>query len=46
MNLAAVLLDNPAQAGGPVPIPMNSASLEYHGLSAQDKQDLQDALSG
>ncbi|OQE44815.1 hypothetical protein PENCOP_c002G06859 [Penicillium coprophilum] len=46
MNLATVLLDKPAQAGGPVPVPMGSASLEYHGLTAQDKQDLQAALSG
>jgi hypothetical protein len=46
MNLATVLLDKPAQAGGPVPVPMGSASLEYHGLSAQDKKDLQAALSG
>lgn len=48
MNLATVLLDKPAQAGGPVPVPVpvGSASLEYHGISAQDKQDLQAALSG
>lgn len=45
MNLAAVLLDNPAQAGGPVPTPMGSASLEYTGLTEQDKTDLQNALS-
>ncbi|BCS17658.1 uncharacterized protein APUU_10486A [Aspergillus puulaauensis] len=46
MNLAAVLLDNPAQAGGPVPTPMGSASLEYTGLSEDDKTQLQNALSG
>ncbi|KAI9923916.1 hypothetical protein ASPWEDRAFT_170451 [Aspergillus wentii DTO 134E9] len=46
MNLATVLLKEPAQAGGPVPTTMGSSSLEYHGLSAQDKKDLQQALSG
>lgn len=46
MNLANVLLNDPAQAGGPVPVPIGSASLEYHGISAQDKQELQTALSG
>lgn len=46
MDLATVLLSNPAQAGGPVPVPMGSASLEYHGLTDQDKHDLQAALSG
>ncbi|KAL4922575.1 hypothetical protein BDW62DRAFT_196579 [Aspergillus aurantiobrunneus] len=46
MNLAAVLLDEPAQAGGPVPVPVGSASLEYHGLSGQQKQELQEILFG
>ncbi|KAJ5645176.1 hypothetical protein N7507_011187 [Penicillium longicatenatum] len=45
MDLATVILDNPTQDGGPVPTPMGSASLEYTGLSSQDKTDLQNALS-
>ncbi|KAJ5220671.1 uncharacterized protein N7469_009558 [Penicillium citrinum] len=45
MDLATVFLSNPSQDGGPVPTPMGSASLEYTGLSAQDKTDLQNALS-
>ncbi|KAJ5975803.1 hypothetical protein N7481_009510 [Penicillium waksmanii] len=46
MDLATVVLGTPSQDGGPVPTPMGSSSLEYTGLSAQDKTDLQSALSG
>jgi hypothetical protein len=45
MDLATVILSDPAQEGGPVPTPMGSASLQYNGLSAKDKTDLQNALS-
>lgn len=44
MNLATVLSGNPAQAGGPVPIPMGSDSLQYNDLTAQDRQNLATAL--
>lgn len=44
MNLATVLTGNPAQAGGPVPVPMSSNSLQYNGLSGQDRRNLADAL--
>ncbi|KAJ6001304.1 hypothetical protein N7522_006531 [Penicillium canescens] len=45
MDLATVILSDPAQAGGPVPTPMGSSSLQYNGLSSKDKTDLQNALS-
>lgn len=44
MNLATVLTGNPAQAGGPVPVPMGSDSLQYNGLSGEDRQNLANAL--
>ena len=44
MNLATVLTGDPAQAGGPVPIPMSSSSLEYQGLTVEDRQNLSAAL--
>lgn len=46
MNLATVLLSDPAQAGGPVPTPLGSSSLEYTGMNSDQLQELQDALSG
>lgn len=45
MNLATVLLDDPAQSGGPVPIVMGSSSLQYNGMSSDQIQELKDALS-
>lgn len=44
MNLATVLTGNPAQAGGPVPIPMGSDSLQYQNIKAEDRQGLSHAL--
>lgn len=44
MNLATVLTGNPAQAGGPVPVPMGSSSLQYTEMTGQDRRNLADAL--
>ncbi len=44
MNLATVLTGNPAQAGGPVPIPMGSDKLQYTGIKGEDRQNLAKAL--
>ncbi|KXT15016.1 hypothetical protein AC579_7757 [Pseudocercospora musae] len=44
MNLATILTGNPSQAGGPVPVPMSSNSLEYQGLTVEDRQNLSAAL--
>ncbi|CEJ90689.1 hypothetical protein VHEMI06454 [[Torrubiella] hemipterigena] len=44
MNLAIVLSGHPAQNGDPVPIPMGSDSLQYLGVSTEDRQNLADAL--
>lgn len=46
MTLATILTGVPAQDGGPVPIPMGSASLEYHGMTADDMIQLQSTLVG
>lgn len=44
MNLATVLTGDPAQAGGPVPIPLGSDSLQYQGITVEDRQNLANAL--
>ncbi|KAK2591212.1 hypothetical protein QQS21_011097 [Conoideocrella luteorostrata] len=44
MNLATVLSGDPAQAGGPVPVPMSSSSLQYTGLTTEDRKNLANAL--
>jgi hypothetical protein len=44
MNLATILTSNPAHAGGPVPIPMGSDSLQYNGLTGDDRRNLANAL--
>ncbi|RJE26420.1 hypothetical protein PHISCL_01221 [Aspergillus sclerotialis] len=36
MNLATVAAGQPTQEGGPVPVPMGSASLEYQGLTQDE----------
>ncbi|KYG41772.1 hypothetical protein M433DRAFT_137776 [Acidomyces richmondensis BFW] len=44
MDLATVLTGEPAQAGGPIPIPMGSSSLEYENMSVKDLEALSSAL--
>ncbi|KAJ6094997.1 hypothetical protein N7467_002510 [Penicillium canescens] len=44
MNLATVITGRPTQEGGPVPVPMGSASLDYHGVTADDLTKLGQAL--
>ncbi|KAJ6780120.1 hypothetical protein PWT90_03833 [Aphanocladium album] len=44
MNLATVLTGDPAQSGGPVPIPQGSDSLHYTNISADDRKQLAKAL--
>ncbi|KAJ3492666.1 hypothetical protein NLG97_g5228 [Lecanicillium saksenae] len=44
MNLATVLTGHPSQEGGPIPVPMGSDSLQYRGISAEDRQNLAHAL--
>lgn len=45
MNLATVFLDQPAQAGGSLPTPLSSSSLGYTDLTADELQQLRDALA-
>lgn len=45
MTLVTVLTDEPAQAGGPVPIVLGTSSVEYQGMSKQELADLQNTLS-
>ncbi|KAJ6784324.1 hypothetical protein PWT90_07244 [Aphanocladium album] len=44
MSLATVLTDHPSKEGSPIPIPMGSDSLQYRGISAEDRQNLAHAL--
>lgn len=44
MDLATVLTGHPAQDGGPVPVPMGSASLEYHAVTKEEFEHLGHAL--
>ncbi|UNI21215.1 hypothetical protein JDV02_007225 [Purpureocillium takamizusanense] len=44
MNLVTVLSGNPAQAGGPVPIPMGSDKVQFRNLTPEDRQNLGHAL--
>lgn len=44
MVLATVLSGNAAQEGGPIPIPMGVDSLQYTGVSAEDRRKLSEAL--
>lgn len=44
MDLATVLTGDPAQSGGPVPIPKGSDSLHYTNINADDRRQLAKAL--
>lgn len=44
MNLATVLIGQPTQEGGPVPVPMGSASLEYQDLTHDELMRLAHTL--
>lgn len=44
MNLATVLAGQPTQEGGPIPVPMGTANLDYHGVTEDDLAQLGKAL--